>query len=276
MVTGGTTPELERVFMIVTAYIDEANTHGESPTVMMGSLMGFTDQWLIFSRELDRLREQYGFRVFHSKCFKARRGEFAGWDKGKCDNLLRDLLGLVQELRLVAITIHLEHERYLNEYRMTPFPSKMQPDSQYGLCFRMLLRALVGGAANQGEHSILHVVVEDGHRNVGSCRTIFAEMNNRLRRQGTDILGTLTIAKKSDSAELMAADFIAHSYYLMRSKLPANQEFDYDDPPEESVMASLRFAPGSLDFFKEEFATEKQRRMDEWRQRGTTKNGLVT
>ena len=39
--------------------------------------------------------------------------------------------------------VHLECDRYLKEYRSQPFPSKMQPDSQYGLCFRMLLRHLL-------------------------------------------------------------------------------------------------------------------------------------
>jgi hypothetical protein len=259
--------------MIVTAYIDEANTHGEAPTIMMGALMGYTDQWQIFGPALDRLREHYGFRVFHSKSFRARRGEFAGWDKEKCNNLLLSLFALVEQLRLPAFTIHLEHRRYHNEYRGTPFPGKMQPDSQYGLCFRMLLRGLAGAVANLGENSILHVVVEDGHRNVGACRTIFNEMKGRLGRCGTDSLGTVTIAKKSESTELMVADFIAHTYHLMRSRLPPNQEFDYDDPPEESVMASIRFAPGGFDVLKEEFAIEKQRQIDEWRQRRSIRNG---
>src|SRR5689334_18762562 len=104
----------------------------------------------------------------------------------------------------------------------------------------MLLRGLIAGVANVGDNPILHIVVEDGHPNVGACRAIFDKTKNELRRRGTDILGTVTIAKKSETTELMVADFIAYSYYLMRSQLSSNQEFDYDDPPEESVMASLR------------------------------------
>jgi hypothetical protein len=169
-----------------------------------------------------------------------------------------------------AATIHLERDRYLHEYRNKPFPPKMQPDSQFGLCFRALLAHMVGIVAATGKRPILHVVVEDGHPNVGSCRTILNEIKKR-RRRGSEILGTVTIAQKTESTELMISDFLAHTYYLMRSDLAPGKEFDYDDPPEKSAMASLRFSPSSFDDLKKQFALEKQEQIDEWRRRKAAK-----
>lgn len=257
--------------MIFTFYLDEANTHGPAPTVMMGALLGHAYQWQIFGRDIDRIRKRYGFTVFHSKRFQARRGEFKDWDDEKCRNLAKELAVLVRDKLTEGATIHLERDRYLREYRNKPFPLKMQPDSQFGLCFRALLAHMLDIVATTGKKPILHVVVEDGHKNVGSCRTIVNEVKKRLRRKGIEILGTVTIAKKTESTELMISDFLAHTYYLMRSDLAPGEEWDYDDPPEESAMASLRFSPSSFDDLKKQFELEKQVQMDEWRQRKAAK-----
>jgi hypothetical protein len=94
----------------------------------------------------------------------------------------------------------LEHGRYLNEYRNQPFTPKMQSDSQFGLCFRMLLKHLlrviaepVKKATSFDELPILHVVVEDGHKNVGVARTIFGQFQRRFNVYGGNVLGGVTI-----------------------------------------------------------------------------------
>jgi hypothetical protein len=128
---------------IYTAYFDESNTHGPAPTTIMSALLGHAGQWQKFSEGLGDLRKRYGFTTFHAKRFQARRGEFAGWDDAKWRKLLVELTLLTASTLTERAAIHLERERYLIEYRNQPFPSKMQPDSQYGLCFRMLLRHLL-------------------------------------------------------------------------------------------------------------------------------------
>ena len=227
---------------------------------------------------MDDLRSRYGFKTFHAKRYQARRGEFDGWDDLKCRNLLEELAALTTNTLTARATVHLERDRYLKEYRNQPFPSKMQPDSQYGLCFRMLLTHLldfmaeaIKKATDFNELPVLHLVVEDGHKNVGAARTIFGEFQQRLIRHGGNVLGSITIAKKSTFAELMAADFVAHTYLLMRKQAfgagVLSGQFKYSDPPNESALASIDFSPQAFSILKKQYERDKQRRMAEWRRR---------
>jgi hypothetical protein len=264
--------------LIFTAYFDEANTHGASPTAIMSALLGHSEQWSEFNRGVGDIRSSYGFQTFHAKQFQARRGEFAGWDDAKWLKLLVELATLTANTLTERATVHLERDRYLKEYRNLPFLSKMQPDSQYGLCFRMLLQHLlqfmlepIQMATDFHEIPVLNLVVEDGHKNVGATRTIFKEFQQRLIRADANILGSITIAKKHESAELMAADFVAHGYLLMRRKAfdnPALEgKFDYDDPANGSALSSIEFSPQAFSILKALYERDKQERIEEWRRR---------
>jgi hypothetical protein len=261
--------EPERLFVIFTAYVDESDTHGVSPTIILGAFLGHAYQWRIFNRDLDRLRKQYGFNIFHAKDFKAQTGEFRGWNDEKCSNLIYDLTSLVRDDLTEGATIWLERDRYLREYRNTVFPPKMQPDSQFGVCFRGLLAHLIRYVASTGKKPVLHIVVEKGHPNIGAVDVIFDQFKARLLRHNVDLLGTITRAEKTESKELMVADFLAHSHSLMRASADTGG-IDYKKiaPPPPKKEASLTFleftAQGFADM-KAQYESDKREKMDEWR-----------
>ena len=154
----------------------------------------------------------------------------------------------------------------------------MLPDSQFGLCFRMLLIHLLEFMADAtmratdfDELPVLNLVVEDGHKNVGATRTIFDEFVRRLICQGSNVLGSIAIARKSEAPELMAADFLAHTYLLMRKQAFGTEhlegQFDYTDPPEESALASIEFSPQAFSILKAQYELDRQERMETWRRR---------
>jgi hypothetical protein len=58
------------LFVIFTSYFDETDTHGPSPTVILAGYVGHAYQWRQFERKLARIKEQYGFNIFHAKEFK--------------------------------------------------------------------------------------------------------------------------------------------------------------------------------------------------------------
>ena len=78
-----------------TAYYDEADTHGPSPTVIMAGLVGHTYQWRRFETKLSRIQKEFAFSLFHAKEFKARRAEFKGWSDDKRSQLIETLIDLV-------------------------------------------------------------------------------------------------------------------------------------------------------------------------------------
>lgn len=119
--------------MLFTAYFDEADTHGPSPTVIMAGFLGTARQWEIFERRLRGLQRRDAFSIFHVNEFKSKSSEFAGWSDPKCMKLVGDLAELVRDNLTEGFTVHLERDRYLNEYRAPPIPKKMTLDSQYGV-----------------------------------------------------------------------------------------------------------------------------------------------
>ena len=114
--------EPERLFVIFTAYFDEADTHGPAPTVILSAHVGHAYQWRRFETKLVRLQQELGFSVFHAKDFKARRREFEGWSDEKCDRLISGLVQLIRE----NLTGGLTHLFWRRDRYITRIPTHLQ------------------------------------------------------------------------------------------------------------------------------------------------------
>jgi hypothetical protein len=147
------------LLLLFTAYFDETDTHGPAPTIIMGAFLGTARQWQIFGRRLRVIQREYEFKIFHATDFKARSGEFSGWPIPKCIALLETLVTLVRDELTEGIVVHLEHERFVNEYRSPPIPKKMNLDSQYGVCFRACMAHLLHILSRDGKRHRLHVPI---------------------------------------------------------------------------------------------------------------------
>ena len=86
-----------RPFMLFTGFIDESDTHGPAPQMVMSAFLGTGREWELFNRGLRRIQRDYGFKIFHGTDFKSRSGEFAGWAPGKYTRLISDLTALVRD-----------------------------------------------------------------------------------------------------------------------------------------------------------------------------------
>lgn len=260
--------------MLYIAYFDEADTHGPAPTIIMAGFLGSAPQWKMFARRLRGLQRRDGFNIFHANEFKAKTGEFAGWDDTKCMKLVNDLTELVRDHLTEGLTVHLERERYLSEYRVPPIPNKMTLDSQYGVCFRACMRQLLEIIWRDDRRHRLDIVIEDGHQNVGDCIRIFEDLKWRLKvRRGVGgLLGKITVAKKQHSAPLMVADFLASSYSMIRASAQSGR-LDYAQaaPEPEKGQAGLTFLellPDAVRQLKADFEADRKEAAAAWRARG--------
>jgi hypothetical protein len=197
----------DAVFLIFTAYFDESDTHGPAPNLIIAAFVGSARQWELFGRKIRAMKRTYGFTVFHAKDFKAGTGEFRGWGRPKQESLVDHLAVAIRDGLTGGVTITLPRALYEKWYRAPPVPKGMPLDSQYGLCFRMCLYVLIQELRKiKGSHK-LHVVIEAGHKNVKDTVRIFDEVKRDFGLRNSRILGTINIAKKSECAELMIADF---------------------------------------------------------------------
>jgi hypothetical protein len=229
-----------RLFVILTAYFDESGTHRGSPVTIMAGIMATANQWDRFRRELDKIKTKYGFRVFHSKEFKARSGEFRGWPHVKWLSLINDMAELTRRSFMRSVVFELENQDYEENYRGGETPRRLRLDSKYGLAFRYCLTALTAEAIRRlGNHkrfpeTRLRVVVEDGHPNAGDVQRIFTELRRELEDFGVSLLDSITFAAKRDADPLMVADFLAHTTFMIQR------------PEDRSDVFHMGFEPGGL------------------------------
>jgi hypothetical protein len=215
MVAGGT------LMFVYTAYLDESGTHDGSPLTVMGGVLARAEQWRDFEKKFAALQKRYGFRVWHTKKFKRKAGDFKGWTDEKCSDLywsMRDIsaLGLTD---IVALT--LDNASYEADYRAGDLPRRARLDTEYGLCFRYCLIHFVREALKRRRRNRvppLHIVLEAGHANFGDAERIFLEEKRLWIHGGVPILRTITKADKDDCGGLMLADFAAHSEYIMEKQ----------------------------------------------------------
>jgi hypothetical protein len=258
-------------FLLFTAYFDESDTHGTAPNLTMAAFLGSARQWELFGRKIRELQRRDGFRVFHAKDFRARTGEFHGWSQPKCDRLLNDLAVAIRDGLTEGVTVTLPRALYEREYRAPPVPKGLRLDSQYGVCFRLCLYMLIRRLIADKQRHKLHVVIESGHKNVRDTDRIFNEIKMAHEASGSKILGTITIAKKSECAELMIADFQAHASYLsearMKIGLPGYFEMTKGEMPKhgEAGLTMMEITSETLQNLKAVWEERKQHRIAEWR-----------
>jgi hypothetical protein len=254
--------------VILTAYFDEADTHGPAPTVILSCFVGHAYQWDRFEKRLIKLRRKFGFTVFHTKHFKSRSGEFSGWTEARCQELIAALIQLVSATLMGGISVHLERDRYLNEYRAPPIPQKLHLDSQYGVCFRGCLAALLEILEERGNKERLNIVMERGHKNVWDCERIFNDLRSRFKRLGLDILGSWTVETKDSCAPLMVADMLAGTHSMMRAALEGGtspSSFPRASRETKGALRILELQPGALRGLKDGFEELRRREIAAWR-----------
>ena len=261
--------------MIFTAHLDEADTHGPAPTVILAGFLGHAYQWRRFETKLGRLQKRDGFSIFHAKEIKpgarvkGSTSEFATWSDDKCHRLINDLTDLVQQNLTDGFAVALERGRYLMEYRAPPIPHKMHIDSQLGVCFRACMSHLLDFMEARGNRDKLNIVMERGHENVWDCERIFNDIKRRAKRVGVDILGDFTVAAKDDCAPLMVADLLAATYSLMRDARARGvpEEAIVARPREkgEAGLTFLELLPDALRNLKTNFEKLRVEDIERWR-----------
>jgi hypothetical protein len=277
----------DELFLIFTAYFDESDSHGPSPNLIVAGFMASARDWELFGRRLRDLQRRYGFKTLHAKDFRARRGEFEGWSIEKCCALLDELAVAIRDNLKEGFSALLPRTLYEAEFLGASFPKGMHKESQYGLCFRVCLWRLLQILVETKKRHRLHIVVEDGHKNVRDTVRVFNEVKAEFLEDGLDILGTITIAKKAENDLLMIADFQAHTGSVSEANLKVGKPGYYEmaaapqlmhrDPikSNEAALIQFEFTPQTLRDIKRQWQETKDRREMKWRAARDAKRALA-
>jgi Protein of unknown function (DUF3800) len=221
-----------------TAYLDESGTHDGSPLTVMGGVLARAEQWRDFEKKFTALQKRFGFRVWHTKKFKKKAGDFKGWTDEKCSDLYWSMGAISARGLTDIVALTLDDASFEADYKAGGIPRRARLDTKYGLCFRYCLVHFVQEVLKRQLRSRvppLHIVLEAGHANFGDAERIFLEEKRLWVYAGNPILRTITKADKDDCGGLMLADFSAHSEYLLEKR-----ELDTGAPRNRAEVAAPR------------------------------------
>lgn len=204
-----------RLFMILTTYIDESGTHGDSAVTVMAGYVGHSGQWRKFDKKWGRMLGNAGASHFHAKDFVKRSGEFRGWDLPKQNRFIDSIDQICRINSLFGFIASINNADYDKYYVAEGRPRKIQADSRYGACFRLCLM-FVPKLVHElyGERDLtLNFVLESGHKNAGDAVRIFDLFKKQAPEEWRHIAGTITFADKMDCYGVQAADSLAWTGY---------------------------------------------------------------
>jgi len=214
------------------AYLDESDTHGATPDMVMAAMLSTAGRWERCSRALSRIRRDFAFTTFHATEFRALRGEFEGWPADKCFDLLMQFGHLGANHLIECFTVSLSHEVYKTHF-LACRPARMHQTSQYGICFMGVLDSLMRTVMRYGPQSRLSIVVESGHKNAGDTRRLFDDRKRRLDALGIDLLATHDLSCKDANPLLQMADVTAHAHTLDKRAVGSGTAVDFSKRNEE-------------------------------------------
>ena len=183
------------VMFVYTAYLDESGTHDGSPITVMGGVLARAEQWRDFEKKFAAVQSKYGFRVWHTKTFKRKAGDFQGWTDEMCHELYWSLRDVTSYSLTDVVALTLNNASFEADYKFGEVPRKARLDTKYGLCFRFCLAHCVREVVKRKRRNRvppLHVVLEGGHANFGDAERIFLEEQKLWVHEGVPILRTLT------------------------------------------------------------------------------------
>jgi hypothetical protein len=227
--------------VIVVTYIDEAGTHGSAPHMVMGALVGRLGQWHSFDKKWRKMLRRNGITYFHSKEWKHKQGPFKGMKNDKWIALIERASDIQRDTTLFGLTVKIQQDEYIQNYKSGDRPKKIPLDSMYGLCFRHVVVFVVDTLAKSLNRNDIEAnfVLEAGHKNSGDALRIFDQMKND--KSGRPVaLGTLALEGKKKFYGLQGADLVSHTFY--RAERENEGDMDLTPMPADGNLADAEKA----------------------------------
>lgn len=208
------------LFVILTAYLDEAGTDGRHGFVVVGGWVSTVLKWNDFDLRWRKLLGKKGLSYFHAMDYKPDREPYKSWTDeetaaffGAMERLLlkRTLFGFVAKLDLADY-----QEHYVGPGRI----KGVQLDSKYGVCLRLALSLIYSTLSEHvsGDFRV-NVVLEAGDKSIGAGDAIrvFNQLKDHVPEVGAH-LGTISFGKKRDFPGLQAADSMVSPAHRLERK----------------------------------------------------------
>src|SRR5579862_1581926 len=208
----------------LTAYADEAGTHGSARCTIMAGWVGYAEKWAAFEPKWNSLLLRNGISHIHAIDLKQGKNQFKDrtlWPIRRREALWAEAGQLAVGHALFSHTVLLWNRDYDTHYiggdrerRRHRGPT----DSKYGVCARVFLSQLAEFVERYGgSDSSVTVVLEAGAANQGAAQSILADMYKIAPDRARFINPNIVYALKEKCPAVQAADLLAYPAYVLES-----------------------------------------------------------
>jgi hypothetical protein len=186
-------------YVMLSAYLDESGTHGNSPAMCVAGLLYTEEAVRQLDQEWKSELEQAGIRYFHAVEEAHLTGAFKGRQRSSIGQLYQRLVGIIKKHALGGMGVYTIPEKQFDKFRQGRWEY-----SQYTTCAYICMWMLMEIAKRHG-HERVSFIVESGHKNMGELNTLVKE----LRGAGW-VMEACQFNDKRDLRPLQTADVWAY------------------------------------------------------------------
>jgi hypothetical protein len=242
--------------VIIDAYMDESGTHGASPMMTIGGLVGRLSQWAYFDRRWAKMLKKRGIPYFHSKSLMDTQRPFRGWTLNQKSDLIIRAGDIQKKHTMFGFSIRLSRSDYEQCYKSGERPKKIPLDTMYGLCFRYVavwLPSIIEVSLGTNEFEI-NFIMEAGHKNAGDALRVFKQINKDAEKP--TIFRSLTFEDKKSLYGLQGADYVAHTTWLVENEPNIETDHLTDFPKNGTVQDAQKILGRKSPVFRGAFVPD--------------------
>ena len=203
----------ERLMVMLTVYVDESGTDGQSALVALAGYLSDVDSWDAFQTEWNAYRKLNGIDVFHATDLRTNHGAFSaknGWSRSRCNSALRIADNIISKHTMQAVvgytTIAECEELYpLKDPRLG---YRRKYSMEYLLAGIGFIKVLRQWARKKGYTEPIRFVFENGANGKGYLMHLLDHVKKTDNEDG--LIGGHSFEDKNCVVQLHAADRIAN------------------------------------------------------------------
>lgn len=203
----------------LTAYADEAGTHGDSKYTLVAGWVGRAEQWEAFEPKWKSLLFRHRLTHIHLVDLRHGKKQFKGWPTERRLALAQEAGQLAMDHALFGHTVLLKNSDYDAHYIGADRELRKHRapiDSKYGVCVRIFLSQLAEFVQRYGgEDSQCTVILEAGAANQGAAQVHLADMYRIAPKRARFLSPQIVYALKEQSPGVQAADVLAYRNYVL-------------------------------------------------------------
>ena len=222
-----TAPTGDKVFVMLTAYMDDSGTHAGAPSSIVAGYWGGVKEWSSFEWKWKKVLSEFGIEEFHAKHFwmrlppDSKRVEpYTDWDDERHHAFIDKLLQAIESSNITPFAFGVSTKAWEQraEFWKRTF---VGPDFGKGKAHDPLFLSFQVAVAKTVLYckfgKKMHFVYARDSRNCGRFLQWYQQFSCDTE-MGDDRLGDLIFSASSQSAPLQAADLLAYEAQRYKKK----------------------------------------------------------